>query len=84
MNCHGSNDLSATQAVEHIRYRLSGSKSHSINFRVGATSGIDRILGHMRDRLRTASQQQPGPPKEIADDDYFKCQWNGSSTFCGS
>ena len=57
MNCHQEDQVSASQTIEYIQFRLAGVHLSPENTNPTTSTETDQIIAHIRSRLRPVSAQ---------------------------
>jgi len=60
MICNPGNEISASKAIKHIQLRLAAEKMPSIDMQTKTFEDTEKMIEHMRSRLKTSSQQRFG------------------------
>ena len=58
MKCNSGNEISASEAIRHMRLRLSAEQVPSIDAQINTFDDTDKMIEHMRSQLNASSQQR--------------------------
>jgi hypothetical protein len=57
MDCHSGNEISASEAIQHMQLRLSAEQVARIDVPKKTFADTDKIIEHMRSRLSDSCRQ---------------------------
>ena len=58
MNYNSGNEISASEAIRHMRLRLSAEQVPSIDVQMNTIADTDKMIEHIRSQLHTLSHQR--------------------------